>query len=372
MPFDAELAALDAHWHANVVDPPDRLGPIPIRLEFADVVVRTDRIDGNHWPPNEIRCVPKDRESFVRLQKTAPGSAQIVARTLAVFLTADEAVMDGLDVLDMAQLPIEYRNLVRIRNAQEVGHSRVYGNVAIFTLNPDEFAAAQGLARGHPAIAAMRQFAVKYMSPGACVVLHLLVCGVFEILAFSALFIVPHMLKKTGACPAFTNANESISRDETEHMDSCADSLRCAVASASLAVRRALVNVVLGIIVEGYDTTLPLLNWVFENNAKLLGVNLTTALEWTRFCCNRFLTQLNINGDFDDAGWRLPFPDDEQCTLPYMELLAVDSCNQRPNFFEVVSLQYDKLLPPGAFAVPDDAAERHDATLAACRKMLQN
>lgn len=368
--MSTDLELLCRHWDSAVRDPPGRRLPLPVRKEFADIQKISERIDGNHWPPSEIQCSDRDSADYLRLKSTDPGAAAIVSRSLTVFLVADEIVMDGLDVADMDALPIEYQALIRYRNAQEVTHSAVYSRVASFTLPPDEFDAATQIACTHPAIVGMRDWARKYMQQGGPTVLHLMVCALFEVLAFSALFVVPHVMKKTGNCPAFSDANETISRDETTHMDSGAASVRCAFANASLETKRALMRVSSKTMAEGYEAVVPLLTWVFEGGAKILGVDLESALAWTRFCCNRYAREVNCNGDFTAAGWTLPFPADEKSSLPWMDLLSVDSCNQRSQFFERATLSYDKKLPAGALKVPADMARRLQEGADFCDKLL--
>jgi hypothetical protein len=69
-----------------------------------------------------------------------------------------------------------------------------------------------------------------------------LALGVFEVVTFSALFVVPHALKKTGVCPTLSDANVLISRDESDHMDAAAAMMQESFGTAPLEVRAAAVG----------------------------------------------------------------------------------------------------------------------------------
>lgn len=353
MAWTADENMLQQYWDHTVADPPERRLPLPRDGRFPETVRLGARVDANHWTATETIPNSVDRETFERLRARAPGAAEVVVRMLAIFLGADEVVLGALGKIDPTQLRKKEVEVTIVRRQnQEVTHSEVYSNLAQCILDPATYARTQELDATHPAAAGLRRW-VAENTQGRPPYKQQLALGVFEVVTFSALFVVPHALKKTSVCPTLSNANQLISRDESDHMDVAAAVMQEAYGTAPATVRAAAVREVRRLLESGCAAVDPMLQWVFETG-KVVDVGLEEARAWTRYVCNRFMRQVNRLGQFDGSGGAEPvFPEVVECPLPWMELLSVP--NERANFFEVAVAQYDKMVGPETLALPSAA-----------------
>lgn len=328
---------LSAYYDANVADKGRRL-PLPESPRFPRTIALSARIDANHWPHTETFPGPQDRDSFEQLRKTAPGVAEVVVRTMAVFLGADEIVLDGLKCCsDPHQLEIEAA-MARRKN-QEVTHSLVYSILVDGILDRETAARARDLDATAGQLASLRNWMASVLKNAASYEQQLAL-GIFEVTCFAALFTVPHGLKKTDTMPTFNSANQLISRDEEDHMNQAAAQVAEIFADAPLELRAEMIELVRDMLREACQAVDPMLSWVFGNE-KVNGVGYKEAMEWTKYVCNRFMGQVNLDGKYSDCGGNVPpWPDVVVCPLPWMEMLSVT--NTRGNMFEITVMTYDK------------------------------
>lgn len=343
-----DVQVLQKYYDEVVADRGRRL-PLPADPRFPETVRLANRIDGNHWPASETVPSAQDRATFERLRQKSPETAEIVVRTLTVFLGADEIALDGLgEMQDVRKKEVE--DSIKRRANQEVTHSQVYSNLAQCILDPATYERARALDAEHPALVHLRAWMRKEIV-GQPAYKQQLALGVFEVVTFSALFVVPHALKKTGVCPTLSDANALISRDESDHMDAAAAMMQESFGTAPPEVRAAAAREVCRALQEGCAAVDPMLRWVFETG-KVVDVGYAEAQKWTHYVCNRFMQKFNRLGQFSDCSGAV-FPAAAKCPLPWMEMLSVT--NTRVNFFEVLVGTYDKMASAQTMRLPSSA-----------------
>lgn len=369
MPMSGEIATIlpadrwekiHRHWITQVNDPKGHLQVVPPRHGFEEVAKYTQLLTELMWPPREISNQGVDAEHFEH--RIEADAQQVVYRTAVYFVVADKVVgellEDATEDYRGEKLPFVCTLLNKAQEGQEVVHVFVYQNI-ITQCFPRGFQnrafKEAGLAT---AIQGLQQWARGLSTEDVPIFVRVAARTAFELVTFTALFMVPHELKKNGLMPTFTNANERIAPDETNH------------AKAGLAMYRAFFSEALGtpgelredanrvleaIMRSCYEAALPLFEWVFEGGARVGSITKESALEYTRRTVNVML---------EDSGAHLVF-DESKKSANVTEWLSSIMMERmaRTNFFEEDGLTYSKEYSETAFKISEDGGRAEVAQL---------
>lgn len=348
-----DAAAIHRHWVDRVNDPADRVVGIPPRKEFQGVYGYIVALTTMQWPITEISDQGVDCDHFMAMD---PGSRQIVERIIALFVVADKIVEDALEATgaepdDGERLPLEYAMLIRSQEGAEVVHYYVYNLLVAMCLPPDRRPVVYELARGHPAIQQLVRWMQRWTAPERPLYIRNAARTVFELVVFTAQFMVPHELKKNSQMPSFTNANERIAPDESMHA-ACGFEMHRAAFGEAIGTPgpvRAAANAGLTFLVRScYDAALPLFSWIYEGGARMNSITEARALEYTRGAANTLLRGVGAEPAFVSNA------EDPQVSS-WLRSLTLERMG-RTNFFEDDALAYSKKFSEDAFVWSDGAA----------------
>lgn len=359
--------AIHEHWLERVNDPKDHLQVVPGRRGFESVTKFTHLFTELAWPAREITDQQIDQTHFE--ERLTPMAQQIVYRIIAFFAKGDKLVNDMLGDTDAEYhgelLPLECELLDKTQEGQEVVHMLVYHDLIARCLPAhlqkkifEEVELAE-------AVRSLCEWAKQYCSKDVPIFVRSAARTAFELVTFTAQFMVPHELKKNGLMPTFGNANERIAPDETNHAKAGMNMHRVFFSDAlgTPPEVRDNANRVLEFILQScYEAAQPLFEWIYEGGAHIGSISKSSALEYTQRTVNVMLPTAGARPIFDESNASTEVT--EWLSSIMMERMS------RTNFFEENALAYSKEYSATAFLVPEKPSEDAESISDMFTKMI--
>jgi ribonucleotide reductase beta subunit family protein with ferritin-like domain len=317
----------------------ERISLRPIRHD--DLWDLRNTIVGLHWTAEEVDYSADKKDWDTRM---GPEERHFVRMQLAFFARVDIDVLKNLNANFSEEVDcLEARFLFAAQQEQECTHAESYALQIEAVMTGAERAETLEAVRHLPAVAALREWALRWIGRDAPLGERLVAWAFVEGVQFQGPFCSLQWLRERNLLPGITLANSFIARDEGVH-----------TADLCLLVRKYLAD---------WARPAPARAWeIFESGmvavdalvaealpARLIGMNDVLMKEYVRYQADFVLGEMGYDCVF---GAKNPFP--------FMDKLALNEVS-KGNFFETRISSYQSVMHPGASRLAIDKSPIDEA-----------
>lgn len=196
----------------------ERLGLYPIKDKVAWQHYQNQR--AMMWPASEVDFSEKDKAQFNDPKIITPRQRELFTFILGFFMPADGAIIENVNALLQDVETMEEYMFLAAQMYIETQHAEGYNNAAKeFFTSAQEFHQVKRMIDDSPLHRQKLSFMQKYSNSDEDRIIRLAASACMEGIFFMGLFPIIFYFIKFEKLPKFTQLNEQIFKDESEHCD---------------------------------------------------------------------------------------------------------------------------------------------------------